>query len=313
MAVELRTKYDLTIDPDLENWLKKEVSAETDDCLEQDLIESGGADDAVVVWKEKNTIADGHRRYAKCQKLGLPYPVQFRSFPNKKAVKRWMTRRQRGRRNNTPQEDAMLIARTFELMAADEGPSSAAKKLAKETGQSERNIYRANEYKAALESLAADVQAKIKSAEIKSSLASVVAFANASPEYQKAIIANIESGLHASLQAALKTDSESDNDDSRDPAADSNGSENKGSDSDGPAAGSSGFTDTLSVKPKSGKKPPAKPAADMVREAQAFLGKLDRTIDEVHEMLPDVRRHAECRNLLKQLGDRLKAWWREAE
>jgi hypothetical protein len=291
---EMRTTYDLGIDPELQSLLKQKVPARTDEYLEEDLIESGGAHDAVVVWKERNVIVDGHRRYGKCKNLGLPYPVFYLSFKDKSHVKYWMDRRQAGRRNNTPQEESLADARMHEYLSRKLGSSSrATSEIAKQSGKSERTIYRANEYKAALESLAADVQAKIKSAEIKSSLASVVAFANASPEYQKAIIANIESGLHASLQAALKTD------------------EDEKKEQDGPEPPE--VTDTLSVKPKGGKKPPAKPAADMVREAQAFLGKLDRTIDEVHEMLPESRRHAECRNLLKQLGDRLKAWWREAE
>jgi hypothetical protein len=123
----------------------------------------------------------------------------------------------------------------------------------------------------------------------------VIALANLTPEHQLAVVSNVETGLFSSLAKALKTsDSDSEDGEQEQPS-------------------SLGVTDSLSVKPKDNKKPPAKPAADMVKEAQAFLGKLDRTIDEVHEMLPEGRRHAECRNLMKQLGDRLKAWWREAE
>jgi ParB/RepB/Spo0J family partition protein len=292
MAVELRSTYDLTINPVFRDLIHA-VGKETDEALKAALIASGGVGEhhPIVIRRETNEIVDGHRRYRFCKELGLPYCAIYKSFPTLESVMDFMFDEQIPRRNSTPQQLAVMTASQHEMRSKKVGSSRATAEIAKQSGKSERTVYRANEYKAALESLAADVQAKIKSAEIKSSLASVVAFANASPEYQKAIIANIESGLHASLQAALKTDED----------------EKKEQDE------TLELTDTLSVKPKGGKKPSAKPAADMVREAQAFLGKLDRTIDEVHEMLPESRRHAECRNLLKQLGDRLKAWWREAE
>jgi ParB/RepB/Spo0J family partition protein len=294
MAVELRSTYDLTINPVLRDLIHA-VGKETDDALRATLIASGGVGEhhPIVIRRETNEIVDGHRRYRFCKELGLPYCAIYKSFPTMAEVIEFMFDEQIPRRNSTPQQLAVMTASQHESRSKKVGSSRATAEIAKQSGKSERTVYRATEYKTALESLAADVQAKLKSGEIKSSLASVVAFANASPEYQKAIIANIESGLHASLQAALKTD------------------DDEKKEQDGPETPKS--TDTLSVKTKGGKKPSAKPAADMVREAQAFLGKLDRTIDEVHEMLPESRRHAECRSLLKQLGDRLKAWWREAE
>ena len=237
------------IDEELRDFLPA-VPEMTDQQLEQNLIATGGPKDKLRVWLERNVLVDGHRRFGICQKLGLPYEVEYLSFPNKDAAKLWMLVYQLSRRNVVATQHQLLIAMLHDLQAKVLGTQAAAEKVATETGVSERTVYRAKDYKSALESLSEEIQEKIRAKTIKTSMESVIALANLSPVHQLAVIANVESGLFKSLAAALKTpDNESDNDGSRDPAADSKGAENdKGSDSVGSAAGSSGSTDSLSVK-----------------------------------------------------------------
>ena len=280
------------IDEELRDFLPA-VPEMTDQQLEQNLIATGGPKDKLRVWLERNVLVDGYRRFGICQKLGLPYEVEYLSFPNKDAAKLWMLVYQLSRRNVVATQHQLLIAMLHDLEAKVLGTQAAAEKVATETGVSERTVYRAKDYKSALESLSEEIQEKIRAKTIKTSMESVIALANLSPVHQLATIANVENGTYPSLGKALKTDSEP---------------ESSGGDS-GPTV----IADTVSVKPKADKKPSAKPGADYVKEAQMHLGKVGRSIDEINEVSVNGRRFQECRALIKQLSDRLQQWWKEVE
>jgi hypothetical protein len=67
--------------------------------LEAALVAAGRAIDPIRHWR--GTVVDGHNRFEICERLGLPYDTQALDLPSREAVKDWMLRYQRGRRNLT--------------------------------------------------------------------------------------------------------------------------------------------------------------------------------------------------------------------
>jgi len=65
--------------------------------LEESILAHGGCRDTIKVWR--NTILDGHNRYAICQKHGLPYETERLRFSCKKDAELWIVQNQLGRRN----------------------------------------------------------------------------------------------------------------------------------------------------------------------------------------------------------------------
>ena len=113
--------------------------AKQDAKLEFMLVEEGEARDAVIVWKEENILVDGHRRSRLCAKHGLPYPVEYKSFPDRRAVKKWMRDLQlHGRRNLTDFERSFFIG--DEWLDADEETTAA--NVAKKNKVSRRRVFR---------------------------------------------------------------------------------------------------------------------------------------------------------------------------
>lgn len=60
-----------------------------------------GCRDALVLWKETETLLDGHNRLDICQQHNLPYLTVARSFTSKDDAKTWVIRNQ-----FAPQPDA---------------------------------------------------------------------------------------------------------------------------------------------------------------------------------------------------------------
>lgn len=63
---------------------------ELDLLLLKENIQQKGVREAVVVWKGKGTIVDGHNRIRICKELGIPYPVEEMEFEDINAAKTWM-------------------------------------------------------------------------------------------------------------------------------------------------------------------------------------------------------------------------------
>jgi len=61
-----------------------------------------GCRDALVVWKEKAILLDGHHRYAICKAHGIKFQTRAISFADRDAAAEWMDRNQLGRRNLAP-------------------------------------------------------------------------------------------------------------------------------------------------------------------------------------------------------------------
>jgi len=72
--------------------------------LEENIISEGQCRDAIKTWK--NTIIDGHNRYAICQKHSIPYKTATLHFKSRNDAMLWIADNQLGRRNLT---DAVRI------------------------------------------------------------------------------------------------------------------------------------------------------------------------------------------------------------
>ncbi|MGD9732561.1 MAG: hypothetical protein AB7U45_10305 [Desulfamplus sp.] len=81
--------------------------------LEQQII-NDGVRHPLTVWKEQNILIDGHTRLEICQKLNLPYEVEYLSFPDEDHVISWMSNNQLGRRNITMQQISYLRGKKYE-------------------------------------------------------------------------------------------------------------------------------------------------------------------------------------------------------
>ena len=81
-----------------------------------------GCRDALVVWKETETLLDGHNRLDICQQHNLPYLTVVRSFASKDDAKTWVIRNQFARRNLTPfqrGELALKLKDVFRVQAQE--------------------------------------------------------------------------------------------------------------------------------------------------------------------------------------------------
>lgn len=102
-----------------------------------------GCREALVVWREEDTLVDGHNRMAICNTHKIPYETRDISFPDRAEAERWIIRNQLGRRNLKPDDASILRARLYESMKkphggqvpgtsmGQNGPSSTAEMVAK--------------------------------------------------------------------------------------------------------------------------------------------------------------------------------------
>lgn len=79
------------------------------DGLEASLIEDGCRDD-LIVWKETGILLDGHNRREICLRLGIPWGIDEKSFPDRDHAKQWIMRHQLSRRNLSESQRALLAS-----------------------------------------------------------------------------------------------------------------------------------------------------------------------------------------------------------
>lgn len=80
--------------------------------LEESILKEG-IRDRILVWKEEQTIIDGHHRYQLAQAHNLPFRTKSLSFKNIQQVKDWMEDNQLGRRNLTDDQRRILIGKRY--------------------------------------------------------------------------------------------------------------------------------------------------------------------------------------------------------
>lgn len=88
------------------------LSSEEHALLEQSLLNEG-CRDALVVWRD--TLIDGHNRYALCQKHGIEYKTVERDFQDRNEALTWIIQNQLGRRNLPLPVRIMLVRKGEEL------------------------------------------------------------------------------------------------------------------------------------------------------------------------------------------------------
>jgi hypothetical protein len=183
----------LKIDPVLRGFIP-ELLPEERNQLEANIIETGGARDALIAWPHGGhlVLVDGHNRYAICEKHGLPYKVSRVEFPDRAAVEDWMDRNQLGRRNLSTQQRMLLIGRRYNrTKRADGGHGdqksggksfrpNAAESLAKDHGVTEKTVRNAGKFQAAAEKLG--IEQSITSGSIKAAESVVVKAAKSLPD-----------------------------------------------------------------------------------------------------------------------------------
>jgi hypothetical protein len=191
---------DLKVDKDLEAHLPV---VDDDSTLDASLLASGGALDTIKVQKGTGVIVDGHRRYKRCLKLGLPYKVEEIPVSD---PKQWMTDWQLSRRNMTNVDAASLVKGAVPAEHGKIGP--ATESVAKKMGVSTRTVHRKKKTGEALEKLHPDVRKKIKSHAIAATATDVANLSEFSKEDQLNVIADFETGEYPTLKACIEGDAD---------------------------------------------------------------------------------------------------------
>ena len=98
--------FDLVVDLEIKTLIPSLDPNELKDL--EEIILKEGCRDALVVWKETNTLLDGHNRLEICERIGKPYQIKLISLPDRDAAKIWVINNQFARRNLSPYQRSVL-------------------------------------------------------------------------------------------------------------------------------------------------------------------------------------------------------------
>lgn len=178
------------IDQELKDYIPT-ADPELSDARLETLILSDGLTTPLVIWKEKETLIDGHRRLSILRKHAIKPKFRTMSFPDKAAVKRWMDFNAIGQtRRLTEPQWKMILARY--AAAERDGTHNVAAKLAKKFNRSERQVHRDIKQGQAIESLPRDLQQRILSGEVKASAADLEELASLPEERQRQVFREMD-------------------------------------------------------------------------------------------------------------------------
>jgi N6-adenosine-specific RNA methylase IME4 len=148
----------LKVDPEFEKLIPP-LSEEERTGLEKSLREEG-CRDAIIVWKGRGIVVDGHHRFRICQEHGIKFNVVEIDFADRDEVKEWIIQNQFARRNLTDYQRGLLALELEKLFAeaakAQQGrrtdllknssksytPMNTRRKVARIAGVSENTIQR---------------------------------------------------------------------------------------------------------------------------------------------------------------------------
>lgn len=163
------------------------------DQLQRSLDAHQGALDALIVWKERNAILDGHNRYSWCVEHGYDFTVRRVSMKDIEQAKRFIILNQLGRRNVDDKTAALLRGQLHvsekkepatTLKKGDEPPQcnsctsgDTADRIAKMTGVSRRTVLNDAKFAQAADELG--ITADIVAGKDKRSRKEIVAAAEA--------------------------------------------------------------------------------------------------------------------------------------
>jgi ParB-like chromosome segregation protein Spo0J len=178
-----------------------------------------GCRDRLIIWKGQDILLDGHHRYQICTELGLPFDTLEIELPNRADAKIWIIKNQRGRRNLSESQRAMLAVKLEALYAEsakdrmgtrtdlgqnlDQGQRGrSAGKAGEDMGVSRQSVIHAKNVAKATPELARLVEAG------DVAVSSAAKVASQDPETQAQIVervkAEIEAGKKPKLSAILK-------------------------------------------------------------------------------------------------------------
>ena len=141
-------------DETIKRWLRR-LTPEEFAALERRLL-ADGCQRPLVVWKEQNKWVDGHHRKEICEKHGLAFQVQLKSFASLAEVLRFIEDNQQGQRNLSAREIKVYRGERYNAEKASHGgwdrverPSGqnvhlekTAERIAQEFGVDEKTIRR---------------------------------------------------------------------------------------------------------------------------------------------------------------------------
>ena len=177
---------ELLIDPELRNFIPA-LQPEEFQLLKKSILQNG-CSSPIIVWKEKNTIVDGHNRYKICTENNIEYKVSYQSFPDKDSVKIWMGANQLGQRNLNDHSRTYLTGKLLSLLSKrksggrfqGEGYTNAQLQQILNV-KSHRTIQQAGKYYEAIEQITAvrpEIHKEIEAGEIALNRLEVLAIGN---------------------------------------------------------------------------------------------------------------------------------------
>lgn len=107
------TEITIIIDPEFKSLIPALQDDEYNQ-LEASIL-ADGCRDAIVIWKDKNILVDGHNRYDICTKHDVEYKTIYRDFADRDAVIVWMINNQFARRNISTYLRAELALRLEDI------------------------------------------------------------------------------------------------------------------------------------------------------------------------------------------------------
>lgn len=133
---------EITIDRTLKSLIRP-LGADEYSALEAS-IASDGCRDALVIWKERSVLLDGHNRYEICQRLGKPFKTTALPFKDRLDAEVWMLTNQAARRNLSDDERAcyakLLEDKLTEQAKRDRASKGGVAKEAKKKGCLEAHV-----------------------------------------------------------------------------------------------------------------------------------------------------------------------------
>lgn len=284
---------ELTILPELRDYLG-DANKLADDELERQLVETNGPVDTIWVWDRddgKKVLVEGHRRYGICKRLGLPYEdrVRLRKWADLDAVKEFMESWGLARRNYGSVEMSMHFGRLVDLRKA-RGVKNAEAEVAAEHGLSERSVFRATAFAAAVKSLPEDMREPFLTGAIDISQADMVKFAGLGETFQRIMMRDWATGQYKKFSDLLKHSADSE------PA---------------PKPDSVSGSETgqgVSAKKQRAQKPETPAHISAAKSLQSAMSQIVTRVDAIQELVPDKALHKEAKNLLHDLNVVCNEW-----
>lgn len=208
------------IDPEFKNKIPS-MPKEDFDGLRNDIVSDGYVRDPLVVWKEENTLVDGHHRWQIIQDnyelLKDKYKVVYKSFPDRWAAIAWICANQLHKHNMNETQRLDLIRSEYEAKKKSErfrgnqytndgsdeihrkhkGKNATRKSVAEEHGITEWEVQKAVEFGRGLDSADAVIPGfknKVLSGEVVANNRDIASMRYMNQEEIKETVADICSG-----------------------------------------------------------------------------------------------------------------------